>query len=135
MNKKTFAERIGDLQKELTAEIIRLIKLTNLESISIPPEIDEKVYVLWIDNDGFAQDSEVLKIGLYGNGIHIEVEDANSFHNIDLYSGNDIALEHVEWLEQLRALLDELLNSGSWRLCSQCLKFIEADSECDCSED
>lgn len=119
--KKTYGNRIHELREELREEIICLLNKHKNKRITVPADIDEKLFVVWIDGDGYAQDSEVLKIYLDDEGkITLDVEDSGSFQNVTLYTGNDMALEHVEWLEDIRSLLFCLLEGDEWHICPEC---------------
>jgi hypothetical protein len=118
---KNYSTRIHELRKELREEITRLLNKHKLKSVTIPEDVDENVSVVWIDEDGYAYDSRVAKIFLDDDGkIALEVEDCNSPRNVTLYTGNDIALEHVEWLENICSMLEYLLEGDEWHICSEC---------------
>lgn len=121
-----YYSRIHDLRKELTGEIVERLKSLKHRFIIIPEpdDYEDGAYVMWVDDDGNAFDGRVTKISLEReDGFSVAVKD-NYENTATLYSGIDIGCNHVEWLESMLSMLDDLIDGDSWRICSECGKAI-----------
>lgn len=116
-------ERIGSLREELTGHIVALLRKHHLQTVIIPEEYEDRVGVAWVNMDEGAYEGLIKTVSLYEKGISLNVED-NDGNQTTLYSGFDIACDHVEWLVRIFDMLTELLEGGEWRVCSHCGKLM-----------
>ena len=116
--------KINNLRKELTAGIVEYLKGLPLNFIIIPDEdeFEDATYVMWVDDDGYANDGRVKEIRLDGDdGFSIDVENDHK-NQATLYSSFDIGCRHVEWLASMLSMLETLIDGDNWRYCHECGK-------------
>ena len=79
--KTDFSEQVEKLRKEITAAIKAVLEEYGKTEMEFPDTVDA-VYVIWFDHDGDPYECIVRRIQLFGEDLHLVVEDK---HSHDLY--------------------------------------------------
>lgn len=102
---QTNNDKISALRREITAQIVALMKEHNLEEIELntdddtPEGLCDPVYVLWADDDGNWSESPVKKVILDGENIQLFCDNE---HGRVIIGPCEFACQMVEWLEEIR---------------------------------
>jgi sulfite reductase alpha subunit-like flavoprotein len=106
---QTNEDKITALRREITAQIVALMKENNLEELEFDEDkLEDPTYVLWANNDGDWYESIVKKVSLVsGSGIVLYCDDENGTAIMNLF---DLACQHLDWLENIRKNIIQTLD-------------------------
>jgi hypothetical protein len=102
---QTNSYKIAALRREITAQIVALMKENNLKELELNTEPDvpegqcDPIDVLWADNDGDWYESPVQKVILAGDSIELYCDNEHGCVTIESY---EFACNHLGWLEEIR---------------------------------
>ncbi len=107
--KSTYWSRIEDICNELRDEIKKIMQDNNLTELDFTKREDDKIYVVWFNNDGEPFDTPVVKIECENGSLFIEAALENvdfedfELQEIETVSLNkyDLAQRNVSWLAEI----------------------------------
>ncbi len=117
---KTFAERIKDLRKEITASIVRILANNNLQELEIPEEIEEPTYVVYFGDHGEGYDCPVKKVCIEDGALSLLVEFDEDGEGV-IYA-SDLGCRNLDWLNGIRENILSTLELTYKRICYECGK-------------
>ncbi|MFR9545936.1 MAG: hypothetical protein SNJ29_10210 [Rikenellaceae bacterium] len=114
--KSTYWSRIEDIGNELRDEIKKIMQDNNLTVLDFTKREDDKIYVVWFNNDGEPFDTPVVKIECENDSLFIEAALENvdfedfELQEIETISLNryDLAQRNVSWLAEILDAVKEL---------------------------
>ena len=109
--KTDFSEQVDKLRKEITAAIKAVLEEYGKTEMEFPDTVDT-VYVIWFDHDGDPYECIVRRIQLFGEDLHLVVEDKHSHDLYEIDGPFELGARCINWLDEILRTTVQLL-SGS----------------------
>ena len=115
---KDYSEQIESLRKEITEAIIGLLHRHGLEEIGFPDPgtvlgAPDPVYVIFIDDDGYAYEGVVTKVSVTGKSLSMTARDDHEGCIYQTESEFDLSSRNPIWLNEILLATQELLEPGN----------------------
>ena len=96
-----FSGRIEELRKDIIDAIRELLQSHCMNTIRIPEDDYDPVWVIWFNNNGDPYECRVTGLHITGNSLTVYAEEKEGGYEVECYSPFELGAKNIDWLQEI----------------------------------